>query len=138
MRILLGLSILLTSSFAQAAPVFSHTFFSERPNFQSAMPERVSLFRNELIDDCGCFGGALEAVFYGGNTTEDGILKIAKFFLPPGCTTTFLNVKEFNETREQNPANTDDGTLAKNLEARNFNIRTVNESFASTIGIRPK
>ena len=56
----------------QAGFVTSHTFFSLRPNFQSAMPERVSLFRNDLLDDCQGFGGAFEAVFYGGMITTEG------------------------------------------------------------------
>jgi len=102
------------------------------------MPERTSLFRNDLLLECQGFGGALEIVPFGGATTQDGRNKFARFFLPPGCTTTFLRVKEYNPEREQQPANTDDGNPVKNLEARHFNIRTINETFASTISICPE
>jgi hypothetical protein len=102
------------------------------------MPERVSLFRNDLLEECQGVGGALEIVPYGGVTTNDGRNKFARYFLPPGCTTTFLRVKEFNPEREANRANTDDGNPLKNLEARHFNIRTINETFSSVISITPE
>ena len=102
------------------------------------MPERVSFFRNELLDECQGFGGALEGVLYGGNISDQGSAKLADFFLPSGCHVCCLNVKEFNTEREANPANTDDGSALKDLEARHFNIRTVNETFASRICIKPK
>ncbi len=121
-----------------AGNTHSHSFYSLRPNFQSATPERTSLFRNDLLEECQGFGGALELVPYGGVTTQDGRNKLARYFLPPGCTTTFLFVKEYNTEREKNIANTDDGNPLKNLEARNFNIRTVEETFASTISIFPE
>lgn len=129
---------LLTVSSMQASLVTSHTFFSVRPNFQSFMPERVSFFRNELLDECQGFGGAVEIVFYGGSITEQGSAKLADFFLPPGCHNFCLNVREFNAAMEANPANTADGSPLKDLEARNFNIRTVDETFASRICIMPR
>lgn len=102
------------------------------------MPERLSLFRNDLLEDCQGFGGAFELVPYGGMTTKDGRNKFSRYFLPPGCTTTFLRVKEYNPEREAQPANTDDGNPLKDLEARHFNIRTIEETFASTISISPE
>jgi len=128
---------LLTITSVQAV-TRSHTFYSLRPNFQSAMPERVSLFRNELLDECQGFGGAVEFVPYAGNTTQAGRGQMARFFLPPGCITNALRVREFNPERELNTANTDDGNPLKDLEARHFNIRTVNETFSSTITIAPE
>ena len=129
--------LLALPAIVHASTFTSHTFFSVRPNFQSFMPERVSLFRNELLDECQGFGGAFEIVAYGGHTTDQGSQKLATFFLPPGCHTNCLNVLEFNPEKEENPANTDDGNPLKNLEARHFNIRTVNETFASRICIIP-
>ena len=129
------------ASTIQAGFVTSHTFFSLRPNFQSAMPERVSLFRNDLLDECQGFGGAFEAVFYGGVTTEEGSEKIARFLLLPGCVTTCINVKEYNtEANEACPpsSSSGDGNPTKDVEARHFNIRTVNESFASTVCFKPE
>ena len=133
-----ALSCLLMTNLIQAATAHSQSFFSIRPNFQSAMPARVSLFRNELLDECQGFGGALEVVVYGGKTTKEGRHKLARFFLPPGCTTNKLRVREYNPARELNPANTDDGTPLKDLEARHFNIRTINETFSSSISITPE
>ncbi len=139
MRKLAALACLLTaSSLMQASTVTSHTFFSVRPNFQSFMPERVSFFRNELLDECQGFGGAFEAVLYGGNITDQGSMKLSDYFLPPGCHVCCLNVQEFNPETESNPANTADGSPLKDLEARNFNIRTQNETFASRICIKPR
>ena len=137
-RKLLVFSLIISIPNAYAGTSRSQTFFALRTNFQSAMPERCSLFRNELLDECQGFGGALEIVPLGGNTTQEGRNKLARFFLPPGCTTNFLRVKEFNPEREQNIANTDDGDPLKDLEARHFNIRTVDETFASIISISPE
>ena len=134
----LALVCLLVPHAIQGATAFSQSFFSIRPNFQTAMPARVSLFRNELLDECQGFGGALEIVVYGGKTTKEGRNKLARFFLPPGCTTTQLRVREYNPNREMNPANTDDGNPLKDIEARHFNIRTVDETFASIISIQPE
>ncbi|MBA3752215.1 hypothetical protein H0X06_05510 [Candidatus Dependentiae bacterium] len=129
--------LLTALSVAEAGIITSHTFFSVRPYFQSAMPERVSLFRNDLLDEGEGLGGAFEVVTYGGQLTEEGSQKLSRFFLPPGCNLGCLNVKEFNPVLEANPANTDDGNPAKDIEARHFNIRTVNETFASRICIVP-
>ncbi len=131
-------SLVLIPSFLHGATATSQSFFSIRPNFQTAMPERVSMFRNELLCECQGFGGAIEVVAYGGKTTQEGRNKLARFFLPPGCTTNRLRVREYNPNRESNPANTDDGSPIKDLEARHFNIRTVEETFDSTITISPE
>lgn len=136
-KIALIVCLLSLTETVVASTFTSHTFFSVRPFFQSFMPERVSLFRNDLLDECQGFGGAFEIVPFGSRTTEQGNQKLATFFLPPGCHTACLNVKEFNPEREVNPANTDDGNPLKDLEARHFNIRTVNENFASRICIIP-
>lgn len=136
-RITLLVSALTIVPVLNAGIITSHTFFSVRPYFQSAMPERVSLFRNDILDDCQGFGGAFEVVVYGGQLTEEGSQKLGRFFLPPGCSLGCLNVKEFNPVLEAVPANTDDGNPAKDLEARHFNIRTVRETFASKICITP-
>lgn len=136
-KIITAACLLTATSQTLASTVTSHTFFSVRPNFQSAMPERVSFFRNELLDECQGFGGALEGVIYGGSITDEGSRKLATFFLPPGCHTNCLNVKEYNPVLEANPANTDDGNPLKDLEARHFNIRTVNQTFSSRVCFKP-
>lgn len=115
---------------SQLGLVKSHTFFTLRPNFTSASPERVSLFRNNLMDECACgWGGALEVVFYGGRFTQLGSEKLARFFLPSSCHLCCLNVREFNPNTDPllplGTAQSQDYDRAKDLEARNFNIVTV-------------
>lgn len=132
------LSCLCAPQLLEAATATSQSFYSLRPNFQTAMPERVSLFRNELLEECQGFGGALEVVAYGGKTTKEGRAKLARFFLPPGCATVQLRVLEYNPNREATIGNTDDGNPLKDLEARHFNIRTINETFSSIISIMPE
>jgi hypothetical protein len=135
----------------QAGMVTSHTFFSARPNFQTAMPERVALFREDLYDECCGFGGGFQMVVYGGRITSRGSENLARFFLPGGCTTCCLNVQEYNPAVEQAlpllSGQSEDYDRAKDIEARNFNIVTnaatsralPNEAtFASRICFRPE
>ncbi len=135
---ILGVTLSVCSAIHPRSVVSSHTFFSIRPFFQSGTPLRVSFFRNDLLDETQGIGGAFETVVYGGQIDNVGVGKIARFFLPGGCTACCLNVREFNPTVEANPANTEDGSLTKDLEARHFNIHTVNENFASRVCFRPE
>lgn len=100
----------------------SHTFFSARPQYQSASPERVSLFRGDRSDarDNG-WGGAFELTFFGGRSTRRD--NLACFFTPFGKET--LSVKEAPD------ATTD-------LVAQNFNIVTNGGNFESTISFAPR
>jgi hypothetical protein len=100
----------------------SHTFFSVRPQYQSASPERVSLFRGEQTDlrDNG-WGGAVQLAFFGGRSTRRD--ELACFFTPFG--------KEQLSVKETPDATTD-------IDARNFNVRTANGNFASTISFAPR
>ncbi len=137
MRILrLVLLLIIPMGIIKTGNITSHTFFSMRPNFQSAMPERVSLFRNELLDECQGFGGALEIVPYGGQLTCEGSVKLARFFLPAGCHTSCLNVREVNASTESSPLA--DNIPSKDLEARHFNIQTVNGTFSSRVCFKPE
>jgi hypothetical protein len=121
-----------------ASVVKNHTFFSFRSEFQTGMPVRVSFFRNDLLDECQGLGGAMEAVVYGGQIDREGSAKIARFFLPGGCTGCCLNVREFNPAQESNPVNTEDGSPIKDVEARHFNIRTRRQNFASRLCFSPE
>jgi hypothetical protein len=106
----------------------SHTFFSVRPQYQSASPERVSLFHNPEQHDNG-WGAAIELAFFGGRSTNNQGL--AKFFMP-FCKTTL-------QVDEDPNADTD-------LVAQNFGIDTVNginplataPAFSSTFRINPR
>lgn len=130
---------------AQAALTTSHTFFSARPNFQSASPERVSFFRNTLLDEscCNGIGGAFQIVFYGGRTTDRGSEKLVRYFLPPTCNSCCLGVKEYNEDFEtslnnaagpNSVGNSADYDRTKDVEARHFNIVTLGGTGQVTTG----
>jgi len=96
--------------------VSSHTFFSVRPLYQSASPERVSLFHDPMVREEGR-GGNFELTFLGGKSTRNKGL--ARFFTP-FCKDSLLVL--------ENPtAGTPD------LIAQNFNIDTVNGTFQSNI-----
>lgn len=116
----------------QAGDAFSHTFFSVRPHFQSGSPEREMFFRDGILDEKeNGWGGAIEIVPYGGKSVND--CRLAKYFMPFGKTS--LNVLEFDPTVDPTGG---DLNPAKNVEARHFNIQTVNETFSSTITFAPE
>lgn len=113
----------------------SRTFYFSRPHFEAASPERVSFFRNDLLDEtcCNGIGGAFQVTFYGSRTADDASEKIVRYFLPPTCNACCLNVKEYNETFEAGLVNaagansvgfSSDYDRTKDIEARNLNIVT--------------
>ncbi len=58
----------------------SHTFFSVRPPFYGAMPEKISLVYDRLnLRDCG-IGGLLQVLPFGGQSINQS--EIARYFLP--------------------------------------------------------
>src|SRR5579885_266653 len=101
--------------------VSSHTFFSVRPLFQVASPERESLFHDRVYADKEGHGGAFQVVFFGSESFRRGSL--GKFFTP-FCKTEVVV--------DENPANNPD------IIARYFNINTVDGDFHSIIQIAPK
>ncbi len=110
------------SSGLLANSVTSHTFFSRHPQFQNGSPEHLTCFRPYIMDArVGGHGGAWQAVVYGGKTTQPQ--EIAKFFLP--WNKTCLNVVEF---KQADPVVTPDNDPLKDIEARNFNIETINST----------
>lgn len=79
------ISVFADSSTPQAlkgGDATGQTFFWARPQFQDAMPEKVSLFRNDraLARDCG-WGGAFQAVIFGGRTTNKDSQRLARYFM---------------------------------------------------------
>lgn len=101
--------------------VTSHTFFSVRPQYQSASPERVSLFHDPMMRENG-HGGTMQFVLFGGRSTHEKDL--ARFFTP-FCKESLLVLED--------PAG---GT--PDLLAQNFNITTVNGNFESSIKLKPR
>jgi len=135
-----SLSLLLLTVAGQAAAssaaggdTIAHTFFSVRPHFQTASPERVMFFRNDKVDEReNKWGGAFQAVVYGGKSINS--CRLAEFFMPFGKTA--LNVYEFDQTLTDPTGG--DLNPAKDIEARNFNIQTVNSTFHSVIEFSPE
>lgn len=77
---ILSLIGIFSSGILLANDTTSHTFFSVRPQFQGAMPEKISLTYDRLhARECG-IAGALEIVPFGGASVNGKAL--AKFFLP--------------------------------------------------------
>ena len=113
--------------------VRGHTFFSVRPQFQSATPERESFFRNDRMTmrDCG-WGSAFQAVIFGGKSTRGKDL--GAFFLPGCGNSNCINVLEF----DPGTVLSQDNNTLKDVEARNFNIETVDGTFASKVCFCPK
>ncbi len=110
--------------------VTSHTFFSVRPQFQSSMPEKVSLFRPDRLEMAqNGWGGAFQMVFFGGRSTHPE--NLARFFFPFNKTS--LDVVEGDESIAPNG-----GFIPRDIDPSHFNIRTVNENFRSKISICPR
>lgn len=112
--------------------VSGHTFFSVITPYQSAMPEKVSNFRlyRTCLKEDG-IRGALETVFFFSNTYKNG--DTAEFFLPFGKRS--LGVQEYKAGVE-----TGDNIKGKDVEARNFNIKTdpsANTTFSSELTFNP-
>ncbi len=113
--------------------VSGHTFFSvQRPPYASCSPEKVSNFRlyRTCMKEDG-IRGALEVVFFGSRTLYPG--DIAEFFLPFGKRS--LGVLEYKPG-----VSTGDNIPGKDVEARNFNIKTDSSSttFGSTLNFCPR
>ncbi len=128
------LSLMLLCVFHMHADDFaSHSFFTARPQFRLVSPEKESLFRNDrMLLREGGIEGALQVAVYGGQSTNANELN--KYFLPSNKTS--LNSQEY-----KTPSFTQDGLFTKDLEARNFNIKTdpsVDQTFKSNIYLRPQ
>lgn len=120
-------------TWVNANDVTSHTFFTVRPVYQTAMPEKCSFFRNDLLENC--YGGALELVPFGGRSTNSEGL--AKFFLPSTCDEdSTIAVAEFPGI--PNGAFSVDGSRNNDVEARHFNIQTKRGTFRSNLQFIPQ
>lgn len=141
MKKFFSLIMLCTSiiSIVNADVSSARTFFSIRPHFLKGSPERISLFRNDLLQERTKCRAAVEAVVYGSVTSHIGSEKLSRYFLQPSSLDGALNVREFNARAEcEKPFNSEDFNVNKDLEARNFNIVTRNQSFRSRVCIFPK
>lgn len=136
------LSLALLVAMAAIGPVkaddtIDHSFFSVDPLFRSGTAMRESLFHNDRMsyeDDKR--GGAVELVVFGGKSTEQKDL--GKYFTPynKNCFTVIegQGIAGQLTTADQNgvvPA-------GKDMDARHFNIATVNGNFQSKICFCPQ
>lgn len=121
----------VSTTVAKEGDVASHTFFSWRPLFQSAMPEKVSFFRNDLLDRCeDGWGAESQLVFLGSETTDTGSKDLARFFFP--FNKTELLVKAGDEAAQNPPY------IIRDIDPQHFGIVTTDGEFQSNISIRPK
>jgi hypothetical protein len=109
--------------------VTSKTFFSVRPPFQSASPEKVSLFQNNIVNNIdNKYGGSLQLVVFGGESCNRDDL--ARYFMPFGKTTLVVKKQGKDEVPLVTPY--------ADIIATNFNVITVNDNFESRISFNPK
>lgn len=108
----------------------SKTFFWIRPPFQTAMPEKETLFRDRaLAKECG-WSGAFQVVGFGGQSTHSK--DMAEYFM--FCTKSELIVAS------NNLAELADNPNARDVNAAHFNIlaQTTGDPFKSTFKFRPR
>lgn len=111
----------------------SRSFFTVRPQFILVSPEKEALFRNDRMQlRDGGIEGTFQIAAFGGQSTNQ--VTINKYFLPSNKTS--LNVQEYKSPN----FTLQDGLYTKDLEARNFNIATVDptQTFKSNIFFRPQ
>lgn len=111
---------------SQSSDATGHTYYSVRPLYQSAMPEKVSHFRDRaLARECG-WGGAFDFTFFGGRTTKSKDL--GEYFM--FCHKNALSV------------NSDGADLLRDVNPLHFNIQYGTEQypgdFSSVIEFRPR
>lgn len=123
---------LLCAALVHADDFSGHTFFTVRPQGILVSPEKEVFFRNDrmLKREYGV-EGAVQVFVFGGQSNN--CCNINKYFMPQNYTS--LNAQEY-----KSPTFTQDGLFTKELEARNFNIKTLSttETFKSNIFFRPQ
>lgn len=118
-----------------AGKITSHTFFSVRSPFQSASPEKESLFRSERLTarEDG-WGTMFQIVGFGGKSTES--CDLARFFMPFGKTELIVAEGKVDDVTLQ----AGDLDRSKDIEARHFNIQSTSavNGFRSKIKMAPE
>ncbi len=121
-----------SSAYCSSQDVNSHSFFSIRSPFQSASPERVTLFRDAALRKCDRYQGGLQAVVFGGESTNSKAL--ARYFLPfDKDTLIFAN--------DNAPGSLINGLPNPNFRDVNaffFNIQTTAIDFKSRVKFSPR
>jgi hypothetical protein len=126
------LGTVMTSSL-QANNVVGHTFFTVRPQFQTSMPEKESLFFDRpLARECG-IGGAMEFVVFGGRST--GSKGLAQYFSPTNVNQ--LIVSSVTTAQTCPGGVTTEQNYTRNINPVHFALAT-GTSYTSTIQFRPR
>ena len=119
---------------ARGDDVSGHTFFSVRPEFQSAFPEQITMFRDRAQARCDGSGGAFQFVAFGVRSTKSKDLM--QFFGP--CPKSELVV-------DSDGTNTVGGVdlqtdINRDINPLHFGIQYTgaNNRFKSTIQFRPR
>ena len=111
--------------------VWGHSYFSVRPYFRTAMPEKETMFRDRALVCDDNWGGAFQAVVFGGRSTQSK--QLGRFFSP--CPKDELVV-----IQTQNIFSSDG--KQRDVNGRHFNIDYRTEGatgkFQSTIKFRPQ
>ncbi len=109
--------------------VSGHTFLSVRPQFQSGMPEKESLWRRRatpgpcgLGRDCG-WGGAVQVVGFGGQSNKSA--RLGEFFMYGGSNQLFVSSNQ---------------ELFPQIDPANFGLFAVtpDTQYSSTIQFNPR
>ncbi|MGE0207212.1 MAG: hypothetical protein AB7R69_05185 [Candidatus Babeliales bacterium] len=113
-------------------PISGLTFYSERPVFRSASPEKTVLFRDRaLARECG-LSGAFQVVPLGGRSGKRG--RLNEWF-------TFNNLETVIVAEDAAPGFLVNGVLDpnfRNVNALHFNIQTVGRDFKSAFIFQPR
>ncbi|HVX01055.1 MAG TPA: hypothetical protein VHA52_11545 [Candidatus Babeliaceae bacterium] len=111
----------------------SHSWFTIPPVYQSGMPIKESLFRNDvlcgscsgfLFDDSEYIGGALEVVPFGSESTEPE--ELARYFFPFDLSSIVVAEDKAKDVSQ------------RDVDASHFNIKTKRGTFKSFVEIFPQ
>jgi hypothetical protein len=134
-KLICSLAVFTLGGIAQAvdnkALETSKTFLWIRSPFQTARPEKETMWRDRALAKACGWSGAFQAVPFGGQSTH--AKRMAQYFMM--CTKSELVVAE-------NYAFGSGGLTAdpnlRDVNANQFNISTIDNAFASTIKFRPR
>jgi len=117
----------------------SQTFLWIRPQFQTAMPEKETGFRNRAFDaECGRYG-AVQFVPFGGRSSRSS--ELAKYFMFNNKTELVVASDRstvLGDTTAEQIINANQG-INRDINAFNFNIiPSTGSAFASTIAFSPR
>ncbi len=132
-NLIIPVLLLVAASTALANDATDHTFYSIRPQFQSGMPERVTMFRDAPLAAENGWGGAMQFVPFGGRSTN--AKKLARYFMYGGKDALFVQSTVGGDLSDNN--------LARDINPLNFGVNyfispEVLGNYTSTLIFRPQ